>query len=97
MDLLLVFSVFVLCMIGSLLLHCSMLLPLCIGFLLFAGLAVKRGFSPKSVLSFAVSGLKDALVVIVILLLIGCLTGLWRLSGTVTYFVSLGISLIPPH
>lgn len=40
--------------------------------------------------------LHDSFIVIGILLLIGCLTGLWRASGTIAYFISLGISMIPP-
>ena len=44
-----------------------------------------------------VKSIPDSLIVVAVILLIGCLTGLWRLSGTIAYFVTLGVSLIPPR
>lgn len=95
MDLLIVFLIFVICMALSLVLDFSMLLPLAAGFVLFSLLAVRRGFSVAQILAFSKDSCKDSFIVIGILLIIGCLTGLWRQSGTVAYFVSLGVSLIP--
>lgn len=97
MNLLITFLVFVLCMVGALILNISMLVPLIVGFVLFTLLAVHKGFSLKTVLKLSAGSLKNSLIVVRILLLIGCLTGIWRQSGTVAYFVSLGISLIPPR
>ena len=96
MELLIVFSVFVACMAAALIFDVTMLLPLGIGFILFAGLSLRRGFTLKQVLGFAKESLRDSFIVVGILLLIGCLTGMWRLSGTVAYFVTLGVSAIPP-
>ena len=96
MELVVVFVIFSAGMAVSLLLGISMLVPLVIGFVLFTVLARRRGFSLKQVLGFAAGSLKESFIVVGILLLIGCLTGTWRLSGTVAYFVSLGVSLIPP-
>lgn len=82
-------------MTGALVLNISMVYPLLIGFLLFSALAKRMGYSPKQILSFAGSSLKDSFIVIRIMLVIGCLIGLWRQSGTIAYFVSFGVSLIP--
>lgn len=96
MDLLIALLIFVACMAASLILNLTMLLPLGIGFCLFAAISVRRGFPLKEVLRFAADSFRDSFIVIGILLIIGCLTGLWRMGGTIAYFVSLGVSLIPP-
>ena len=97
MELLLAFSIFLLSMGVCLLLDVTMLLPLGIGFVLFAGLALRRGFSVREVLLMAKEGLGQSLIVVGVLLLIGCMTGLWRASGTIAYFVSAGVRLMPPR
>lgn len=97
MDLIVSFVLFIACMAASLVAGFSMLVPLALGFVLFAALAVRRGFSVRQVLRLAAKSLRESFVVIGILLLIGCLTGMWRLSGTVAYFVTLGVSSIPPR
>lgn len=96
MSLSLVFIIFILCITASLIFNVTMLAPLFVGFVLFTVLAIKRGFAPKAVLKMAVGSLKESFIVVGVLLLIGCLTGLWRSSGTVAYFVWLGISAMPP-
>ncbi|MDO5445077.1 MAG: Na+/H+ antiporter NhaC family protein [Eubacteriales bacterium] len=95
MDLLAAFFLFILCMALCLSADLTMILPLAAGFVLFSAVAVRRGFLLKSVLRFAAGSFKESFIVIRILLLIGCLTGMWRLSGTVAYFVSFGVSVIP--
>lgn len=97
MDVLIAFLVFAACMAACLVLNITMVLPLALGFVLFSGTALRRGFSAKEILSFALESLKDSFIVIGILLLIGCLTGMWRLSGTVACFVTMGVSVIPPR
>ena len=95
MDLIVSFVLFIACMAASLVAGFSMLVPLALGFVLFAALAVRRGFSVREVLRLAAKSLRESFVVIGILLLIGCLTGMWRCSGTVAYFVTLGVSILP--
>ncbi len=97
MELLLVFIIFTVCMAVSLIFGVTMLLPLAAGFVLFSLLSLRRGFSLRQIMGFARNSLKDSFIVVGILLLIGCLTGMWRLSGTVAYFVTLGVSAIPPR
>lgn len=96
MELAIAFILFIICVAVSLILDISMLAPLLVGFVLFTALAAKNGFALKTVLKMAVGSLKESFIVIGILLLIGCLTGLWRSSGTVAYFVTLGVSVMPP-
>lgn len=97
MDFIIAFILFIFFMAGCLVLKLTMILPLAIGFLLFGGTAVRRGFDWKQILHFAGGSFRDSLIVVRILLLIGCLTGSWRISGTVAYFVTLGVRVIPPQ
>ena len=97
MELMIVFLIFVACMAASLAIGVTMLVPLLIGLMLFMLLARRKGFTLSQIFRFSMKSLKDSLIVVRILLLIGCLTGLWRMSGTVAYFVTLGMSLIPPR
>lgn len=90
------FVLFILSMVICLALDVTMILPLAVGFCLFSFAAVKKGFDLKQVMGFAKESLGESMIVVRILMLIGCLTGLWRISGTVAYFVTLGISVIPP-
>lgn len=96
MDLLIVFAVFIACMAACLACGVTMIYALIVGFVLFTLLAMRRGFSFRKVMGFAGESLKESFIVIEIMILIGCLTGLWRQSGTVAYFVDLGVSAIPP-
>lgn len=97
MDLLLCFAVFMAAMVLSLATGITMILPLVVGLAVFALLALRRGFALRGVLGMIWRGAWEARVVVVIMLLIGCLTSLWRQSGTIAYFTYYGIQLIPPQ
>lgn len=73
-----------------------MIIFMLIIFALLAGYALYKGYSLREIAKMALPGVKDCLIVIVVLMLIGCLTGLWRASGTVAYFITAGISIMPP-
>ena len=96
MDILIAFLIFITCLALCLGFGITMILPLLLGALLFSLVAVKRGNSVKEVGKMALSTVKDSLIVVRIILLLGCLTGLWRASGTIAYFVCGGVKLIPP-
>ncbi len=96
MVLLIVFLIFLLCMGVCLGLGVTMLLPLAVGFGLFFVLAVRQGHGPKDVLKMAAGTLPESFIVIQVMLLIGCLTGLWRSCGTIAWFVSFGVGIMPP-
>ena len=97
MELIIVLAIFVICMVASLALNFTMIIPLAVGFALFLALAVRRGFRLPEVLRFAWGSIREGLIVVVILLIIGCLTGMWRLSGTVAWFVHEGVRVVPPR
>ena len=75
----------------------SLICALAFGLAVFFVLGLRRGFAPRALVQMALSEGKTILVVFRILALIGCLTGLWRASGTIAFFVDAGIRLITPH
>jgi len=97
MDLIISFAVFMAAMIFSLIRGVSMIFPLVLGLLVFGAAAMKRGYKIKDILRMMFRGAMGAKIVVVILMLIGCLTSLWRQSGTIAYFTYYGIRLIPPE
>ena len=75
----------------------SLALGLAFGLLCFALAGRRRGFSWGALLGMAGEGARTSLVVLRVLALIGCLTALWRASGTIALFVHTGLSWITPH
>ena len=97
MSLLISFAVFIAAMIVSLSAGITMILPLGVGLTAFTVTALRGGFRLPAILKMILKGMRNSLVVVVILLLIGCLTSLWRQCGTIAYFTDYGIRLIPPR
>ena len=97
MELLLCFALFVAAMALCLSCGVTMILPLIVGLIAFGTLALRRGFSLRAILSMVGHGMWSSRMVVVIMLLIGCLTSLWRQSGTIAYFTYYGVRLIPPQ
>jgi len=95
MYLILSFLIFIASLIGCLIGGITMVVPLTLGMFLFAFCAVKKGYTIKAVGKMALSSVRESMLVIRILLLIGCMTGLWRMSGTIAYFVDMGVKLVP--
>ena len=95
MQLILAFGAFMAAMIACLSLNISMIAALAVGVIAFSLPAMKRGFSARQLLGMLRRGMKESLVVVVVMALIGCLTSLWRQSGTIAYFTYYGIKLIP--
>ncbi len=96
MQLLIVFLVFMACMISALLLNISLVLPLLAGLLLFAGLGISRKYTVRRLAAWSAESVKDSLVVIEVMLAIGFLTASWRACGTITVFVYYGMKVILP-
>lgn len=96
MELLVAFALFIAGLIACLCLDVTMLVPLLFGLLLFGGVATLRGYSVREVRKMAFDSAKNSLIVIRVMLLIGCLTGLWRASGTIAFFVYYGVNALPP-
>ena len=57
----------------------------------------QRGFKRRELASMAWAELKKALIVVVVVFLIGVITGLWRASGTITYAIIKGMELVTPR
>lgn len=55
-----------------------------------------RGYGFREIFRMAWPGIRGALIVTEVLVLIGCLTGLWRINGTIAYFIDRGIRMLPP-
>lgn len=72
----------------------SLVPGLAFGMVCFAAVARYRGHRVREIISMAAEGARTALVVVRILLLIGCLTALWRASGTIAFFMHAGLTMI---
>ena len=91
------FIIFIASMLTCLVTGKTMLFALVIGFFCFFSAACKLGNTPREVGRMAFDGAKETVVVLEILLLIGMITGMWRASGIITFFVYYGIKIITPH
>lgn len=67
-----------------------------LGLLLFFGLGLHRGYSPRKLWRMAWQKGRDSLIVIPVYLLIGTVTALWRASGTISFFLYYGLRRISP-
>lgn len=74
----------------------QMVYAMILGYVLLAAAAMRRGSRLSTVLRASALGVKEALLVIEILLLIGLLTAEWRASGVIAFFVYHGVGLITP-
>lgn len=97
MDLLIAFMVFTGSMVTCLFLNYSLCYALLIGLICFFITGLFRGYKAIDLFKSAAKGARTSLVVIKFLFFIGCLTALWRASGTIAFFVYYGIKLVTPH
>lgn len=67
------------------------------GLILFWLLGRKQGFSHRELWAMAWAKCKKSLIVVTIILLIGIITGLWRMSGTIAGCIVWGVSLVTPQ
>ena len=70
---------------------------LIIGYFVFMLIGVRMGYSIPDIFRMSLNGLKTALTLMIILLLIGVLTGSWRSAGSIVTFIYYGIQLIKPR
>ena len=91
------FAAFLAAMVICVVLDLPNLWALCFGILLFAVLGFCRGVPLKELCRFAWSEGKKLTPLLVIFLLIGAITGLWRSSGTIAWFIYYGIQIIRPR
>lgn len=70
---------------------------LIIGYFVFMLIGIRMGYSIPDIFRMSLNGLKTALTLMIILLLIGVLTGSWRSAGSIVTFIYYGIQLIKPR
>ena len=96
MELYIAFIVFITSMLIAIITGKSMILALLIGLVAFLTVGKVRGYSLKSMGEMSIEANKSSLVVIKVMLIIGVLTAVWRVSGTITIFVYYGMKIIMP-
>ena len=101
MSLVIAFVIFIASMIFMLITGHSMVWALLIGLLLFTGLGLKQldmplGKGIKELSASSWGSIRDSLIVIEVMLIIGLITAAWRISGTITIFVYYGMKVIVP-
>ncbi|EFR33563.1 putative Na+/H+ antiporter NhaC [Peptoniphilus harei ACS-146-V-Sch2b] len=74
----------------------SIILALSLNLILLSLYAYIRKFSPREIWSMAFTGIKDTKTILLVFSLIGMITGIWRLSGTIAYIIYHGTSFISP-
>ncbi|MBO5564758.1 MAG: sodium:proton antiporter [Lachnospiraceae bacterium] len=83
-------------LIGCILADASILIALFLGLLLFLGYGLFRHHTLSSLLQMAFDGVKGAGNILLTFLVIGMLTAVWRLSGTIPAIIYYSIALIRP-
>ena len=96
MDLLFGFLIFLACMVAALVKNVSMVYALLVGLICFIAVGMHRGFRLQNLLVMSASGIKKSLIVIEVMCIIGFITAIWRVSGTITIFVYYGMRIITP-
>ncbi len=90
------FTIFIISMLIAIVTGHSMVIALFIGLVCFLVVGKRQGFSLKSMVRMSIDANKSSLVVIKVMLIIGVLTAVWRVSGTITVFVYYGMKIISP-
>ena len=88
-----VFSVILLCCV---IFDFSLILALLLGLALFWGYGLYKRFSAKHLFHMSVSGVRTTSGILIMMLLIGALTALWRASGTIAAIICYASALIRP-
>ncbi len=96
MELYIAFLIFVISMIAAIFTGVSMIIALLIGLLAFSAVAFRKGYSLKQIFLMGIDGTKNSIIVIKVMFIIGFITAIWRVSGTITIFVYYGMKIITP-
>ena len=96
MKILICFALFLAGVVTGLVCNWPPVVAVAWGLLLFALLGLSRGYSLKSLWAMSWKEGKKMLIVLRILTLIGIITGLWRVGGTIAYIIYYGLQFITP-
>ncbi len=90
-------SLFTLILAACLLLKLPTLYALFAGLILFCTYAAKKGNSPKKISSMLCTGVLTAKNILIVFVLIGMMTALWRACGTIPYIICHAAKLLRPE
>ncbi|MGI5949224.1 Na+/H+ antiporter NhaC family protein [Peptoniphilus sp.] len=69
-------------------------IALIINLILLCLYARRKNYTKKEILDMIIVGIKDIKMILIVFTLIGMITGIWRLSGTLSYIIYYGVSFI---
>jgi len=87
---------FSLSLIVSLLLNFSVVYALIIGYIIFISYGLIKGYNLKVLVKKSFEGMLTVKNILLVFILIGMITALWRASGTIAFIVYMGSKLISP-
>lgn len=88
--------IFVSSVVFAVVMDILLVVPLAVGYVCYAAIAKKRGYSYSQIGNMSARGTKESMMIVTTLLLIGALSAAWRASGTIAIFVHYGLQLITP-
>lgn len=89
-------SLFSLSLIVCLLLKISVIYALIIGYIIFISYGLIKGYNLKVLVKKSFEGIMTVKNILLVFILIGMITALWRASGTIAFIVYMGSKLISP-
>ena len=89
-------SLFSLSLIVCLFLNFSVVYALIIGYIIFISYGLIKGYNLKVLVKKSFEGMLTVKNILLVFILIGMITALWRASGTIAFIVYIGSKLISP-
>ncbi|WDF26145.1 Na+/H+ antiporter NhaC family protein [Fusobacterium nucleatum] len=89
-------SLFSLSLIVCLFLNFSVVYALIIGYIIFISYGLIKGYNLKVLVKKSFEGMLTVKNILLVFILIGMITALWRASGTIAFIVYMGSKLISP-
>ena len=96
MGSIIVILLFSLSLIVCLLLKISVVYALIIGYIIFISYGLIKGYKLKALIKKSFEGIMTVKNILLVFILIGMITALWRASGTIAFIVYIGSKLISP-
>ncbi len=87
---------FIAAVIGCAVTNTNVVFALIFGFFVFTGYGLVKGFPLRALVPMMMKGVKATAGVVIVMGLIGMLTGSWRASGTIARLVGDAAGLISP-
>lgn len=90
------FVLFLAMVAGCLVMGLSVAWALLGGLILFWLLGLRQGFTHRQLWEMAWKKCRKSLIVVEVIFLIGIITGVWRVGGTIAYCIVMGVELVTP-